>query len=86
MKADAEHQQHDADLGQLARDRDIGNEARRRRADQHASEHVAGKRRQACSRSEESEHERETERRSERGDERRAVAHLDQRGARRLVS
>ncbi len=41
MQADAEHQQNDADLGELIGKRDIGDEARRRRPDQHAGEQIA---------------------------------------------
>ena len=44
MQADAEHQQDDADLGELAGQGGIGGEARRERADHDARQHVAGQR------------------------------------------
>ena len=44
VQPDAEHQQDDADLGELAGQRVIGVEARRRRADHDAGQHVAGQR------------------------------------------
>ena len=46
MQADAEHQQDHADLGQLAGQCQVGDEARRVRPDQHAGEQVADQRRQ----------------------------------------
>ena len=45
MQADAEHQQDDADLGELGRQRLIGDEARRERADHDAGEQIADQRR-----------------------------------------
>ena len=50
MQADAEHQQDDADLGELARERLVGDEARREGADGDAGEQIADQRRQAVRR------------------------------------
>ena len=47
MQADAEHQQDDADLGELAGKPGIGHEARRERADRDAGDEIADERRQA---------------------------------------
>ena len=47
MQADAEHQQDDADLGQLAGQVLVADEARRERADGDAGQQVADQRRQA---------------------------------------
>ncbi len=41
MQADAEHQEDHADLGELGRQRLVGDEARRPRADHHAGEQIA---------------------------------------------
>ena len=46
VQADAEHQQDDADLGELLRQRAVGDEARRVRADEQPGEQVADDRRQ----------------------------------------
>ena len=45
MQADAEHQQDDADLGELVRELLVGDEAGRERAHQHAGEQIADQRR-----------------------------------------
>ena len=47
MQADAEHQQNDADLGELVGKAGVGDEAWRVRADQHAGYQIAEKRRNA---------------------------------------
>jgi hypothetical protein len=44
VQADAEHQQDDADLGQLVGHALVGDEARRERPDQHAGKEVAHQR------------------------------------------
>ena len=41
LQADAEHQQDDADLGELLGQRRVGDEARRVRPDEHAGQQVA---------------------------------------------
>ena len=46
VQPDAEHQQHHADLGELARELDVGDEARRGGPDHDAGEQVADQRRQ----------------------------------------
>ena len=63
VQADAEHQQHHADLGQLRGEADVGHEARRGRPDQHAGQQVADQRRQPQPRRDETEHQRQPERR-----------------------
>ncbi len=45
MQADAEHQQDDADLGQLVGELLVGDEAGRERPDQHAGQQIADQRR-----------------------------------------
>ena len=47
MQPDAEHHQHHADLGELAGELDVGDEARRGRADDDAGDEIADERRQA---------------------------------------
>jgi hypothetical protein len=47
LQADAEHQQDDADLGELLRDPDVDRETRRIRADQRSGQQVTDDRRQA---------------------------------------
>ena len=46
MQADAEHQQDDADLGELAGDRRVGDKAGRERTDEDAGDEIADQRRQ----------------------------------------
>ena len=46
MQADAEHQQDDADLGELAGEILVGDKARRERPDDDAGEEIADQRRQ----------------------------------------
>ncbi len=46
MEPDAEHQQNDADLGQLIGDVLVGNVARRERADEDAGDQIAHERRE----------------------------------------
>src|SRR5581483_1108766 len=46
MQADAEHQEHHADLGELARQLAVGDESRRRRTDDDARGEVAHQRRE----------------------------------------
>ena len=58
LQPDAEHQQDDADLGELLGQRRVGDEAGRVRADQRAGEQVADDRRQAEPLREVAEHQR----------------------------
>ncbi len=46
MQADAEHQQDDADLGELAAQAPVGDEAGRVGTDEHAGDEIADERRQ----------------------------------------
>ena len=69
MQADAEHQQDDADLGELACERLVGDEARRRRADQHAGDEIADERRQTQPMGERAEHPGESQRDDDGGDQ-----------------
>jgi hypothetical protein len=75
MQPHAEHQQHDADLGELAGDLEVGDIAGRGGADQHAGEQVADQRRQAEPDGDEAEDQRQPEARRDRRDERDAVRH-----------
>ena len=61
VQADAEHQQDHADLGELAGEVGVGDEARRERADRDAGQQVADQRRQAQASREKPEAEREDE-------------------------
>ena len=61
VQADAEHQQHHADLGELPREVDIGDEARRGRPDEDAGEQIADQRRQLQARRDEAEDQRQAE-------------------------
>ena len=73
MQADAEHQQDDADLGELVGHALVGDEARRERPDQHAGEQIADQRRDAEAMRQRAEHEGQHEADDDRGDERRVV-------------
>ncbi len=76
MQADAEHQQDDADLGQLGGEIGIGDESRRERTDRDACEQIADERRQAHARGEKSEREREHEADGDQRDEFGFVGHV----------
>ena len=69
MQADAEHQQDDADLRELARERLVGDEARRRRADEHAGDEIADERRQTQPMGERAEHPGKGQRNDDGGDQ-----------------
>ena len=69
MQADAEHQQDDADLGELTRERLVGDEAGRRRADQHAGDEIADERRQAQPMGHRAEHPGKGQRNNDGGDQ-----------------
>jgi hypothetical protein len=75
MQTDAEHQQDDADFGQLRCKGLIGDEARRRRPDHHAGEQITGDRRDPQAVGERTENEGENEADDDRGNERRVVRH-----------
>jgi hypothetical protein len=75
MQADPEHQQHHADFCQLARQRGIGHETGRGRADQHAGGEVAHQRGQAQLQCQHAEQQPETERCGESRDQREVVVH-----------
>ena len=75
MQADAEHQQDDADLGQLAGQRLIGDEAGRIGPERYAGEQVADERRYADALRDGAENEGEAEPHDDGGDERGVVRH-----------
>ncbi len=62
MQADAKHQQHHADFGQLTCQSNIRNESRRGRSNHDAGGKVADQRRQFQAHSNKSEHQRESQR------------------------
>ena len=70
MQSDAEHQQNDADLGKLARERLIGNKAGRRRAYEHAGDEIADERRQTQPMGERAEYPGKGQRNDDGGDQR----------------
>ncbi|MEY4514783.1 MAG: hypothetical protein RLZZ450_6905 [Pseudomonadota bacterium] len=69
VQTDAEHEQDDADLGQLGRELGVRHEAGRERPDQHACDEVADDGRQLEAVGDEPEHERGAECRGEREDQ-----------------
>ena len=69
LQADAEHQQDDADLGELLGDLRVGDESRRVRTDQRAREQIADDRRQARALREVAENQRGREAAGERQDQ-----------------
>jgi hypothetical protein len=77
MQADAEHQQHHADLGQLGGKRDVGHEAGRGRADGDAGGEIADQGRQAHAHGEHAEQQAEAEGGSDGGDQADVVVHAD---------
>jgi len=76
MQADAEHQQHHADLGELAGQFHVGNKAGRVRTDQHAGNQIADQRRQFQPRGDEAEDQRQPEGGGDGGDQIDAVGHV----------
>ena len=77
VQADAEHQQHHADLGELARELDVGDEAGRGRADDDAGDEVADQRRQLQPRGDEAHDQREAQGGGDGGDQADVVRHAD---------
>ena len=75
MQADAEHQQHDADLGQLSGDDAIGDEAGGEGADRDPRDQVADQRGQAQAMGEEAEEERQGKTDGDGGNERDIMRH-----------
>ena len=75
MQPDAEHQQDDADFGQLQRQMLVGDEARRVRSDQHAGDQVADQRRDAEPVGERAEDEGQPETGNDGGDQGRVMRH-----------
>ena len=75
MQANAEHQQHDADLGQLSGNDAIGDEAGGEGADRHPRDQVADQRGQAQAIGEEAEEERQGKTDGDGGDERDIMRH-----------
>lgn len=75
MQADAEHQQHHPDLGQLAGQLHVGDEARRARPDHHAGQQVAHQGRHAQARRGQAQHEGQPETGGQEGDQGDVVGH-----------
>ena len=75
MQADAEHQQDDADLGQLAGQRLIRDESRRIGPERYAGEQIADEGRDADALCDGAENEGEAEAHDDRGDEWGVVRH-----------
>jgi hypothetical protein len=86
MQADAEHQQHHTDLGELACDLDVRHESRRRRADHHAREQVTDEGGNLQAHRHEPEHQRETKRGRDRGNEGDGMRHHDRIDERQIES
>lgn len=76
MQADAEHQQDDADFGQLAGETGVGDEAGRKRPEHHAGQQVADDGRDAQPVGDGGEDERQHNAANDCGDERRALFHV----------
>ena len=75
VQADAKHQQDDANLGEVAGQRRIGDESRRERADQHAGEEVARQRRNPYPMGQRPKNKGEDEASNDRSDQRRVMRH-----------
>ena len=75
MKPDAEHQQDDAELGQLRRNLTVGDISRRERADHDTRQEIADQRRQPQPVGGRAEKERQHEAGDDRRNERRSVPH-----------
>ena len=75
VQADAEHQENDADLGELIGDILVGDEARRERPDEDAGDEIADERRQLEAVRDDAEAEGEHEAERDGGNERRDVRH-----------
>ena len=73
MQADAEHQQDDADLGELFGEILVGDIARRERADQDAGQQIADQRRDAQTLGERAEDKGEHEADNDGGNQRRMM-------------
>ena len=69
MRADAEHEQHHTDLGELRGEMRVGDPARRVRTHRDAGEEVTDERRQAQPYRRKPEHKGEREANGERGDQ-----------------
>jgi hypothetical protein len=76
VQADAEHEQHHPDLGQLRREVGVRHEPRREGTDHHAGQQVAHQRRQLHAGGDEPKDEREAERGGDRRDQRDVVVHV----------
>jgi hypothetical protein len=75
VEAHPEHQQDDADLGELSRELEVGDEARRGRPDHDAGQQIADERRQPEPGRDEPENEGQAERRGQRRDQGQVVRH-----------
>jgi hypothetical protein len=75
MQADAEHEQHHADLGELRCQPGVRHEPRSERPDEHAGEQVAHQRRQAHAGCQEAEHQGQAQAGGNRRDEGQVVVH-----------
>jgi hypothetical protein len=71
----AEHEEDDAELGELLGQRLVGDPARREWSNDHAGQQIADERRDSGSLGNQAQHEREAEAYDDRGDEGRAVWH-----------
>ena len=75
MQPDAEHQQDDADLGELVGQALVGDEARRERSDHDAGEQIADQRRDPEPMCQRAKRKRQHEADDDQGDQRRVVRH-----------
>jgi hypothetical protein len=75
VQADAEHQQHHPDLGQLPGQRHVADKARRARPDHHPGQQIAHQGRHAQARGDQAQHQRQPETGGEEGDEGDVVGH-----------
>ncbi|MFD2836178.1 hypothetical protein ACFS3C_04785 [Azotobacter vinelandii] len=77
MQADAEHQQHHADLGEFVAEMGIGHEARGEGAEDDAGQQVADQGRQPEAGGEDTQHQGQAERSGQGGDQGKAMRHGD---------
>src|SRR6187401_1502519 len=75
MQADAEHQQHNADFGELARKTNVGHEPRRGGTEDNSSDQIADQSGQLETHGNQSRDQGQPQRGSNRGDQSYAVGH-----------
>ena len=86
MQADSEHQQDHADLGELRRERLVGDETGRGRPGDDAGDQIADERRQPQALREQAQHQGQHEADAEQGDQRGVMGHRISRDRLRIIT